>query len=59
MKNCSKHLDVRGLEEYRRGNLKAAIATWKSILVFDTHNAEIKKAIQTASTQLKNLEKNY
>jgi len=59
MKNCSKHLDMRGLEEYRRGNLKAAIATWKSILVFDAHNAEIKKAIQTASTQLKNLEKNF
>lgn len=59
VKNCSKHLDMRGLEEYRRGNLKAAISTWKSVLVFDAHNAEIKKALQTASTQLKNLEKNF
>lgn len=59
MKNCSKHLNARGLEEYRRGNLKTAISTWKSILLFDAHNAEVKKAIQTASTQLKNLEKNF
>jgi tetratricopeptide (TPR) repeat protein len=59
MKNCSKHLNMRGLEEYRKGNLKAAITTWKSILLFDAHNAEVKKAIQTASTQLRNLEKNF
>jgi tetratricopeptide (TPR) repeat protein len=59
MKNCSKHLNVRGLEEYRRGNLRTAISTWKSILLFDAQNAEVKKAIQTASTQLRNLEKNF
>jgi len=59
MKNCSKHLTMRGLEEYRKGNLKTAITTWKSILLFDVDNAEVKKAIQTASTQLRNLEKNF
>jgi tetratricopeptide (TPR) repeat protein len=59
MKNCSKHLNVLGLEEYRKGNLKTAISTWKSILLFDAHNTEVKKAIQTASTQLRNLEKNF
>lgn len=59
MKECSNRLNLQALGEYRKGNLKAAITIWKSILLFDIDNAEVKKALQTASTQLRNLEKNY
>lgn len=54
---CSKILTERGLVEYRKGNLKEAISIWKPILSFDSENGEVKKAIETATTQLKNLQK--
>jgi len=41
---------------YREGNIGNAISLWKSILTFDPGNASIKKAIDTATTQLKNLQ---
>ncbi len=52
---CSKFLTNKGLEQYRKGNIVNAISIWKYILEFDPSNVEIKKAIDTASTQLKNL----
>jgi tetratricopeptide (TPR) repeat protein len=55
LKDCSSHLSQRALAEYRKGNLAEAISIWKSILVFDPHNAGITKAIKTATTQMKNL----
>jgi len=52
---CRMVLTKRGLEQYRRGDLTGAIATWKTILVFDPDNTDIKKSIDTASAQLKKL----
>ena len=49
---CRESLTKTGLSEYRNGNLAKAIAVWESLLVFDPDNAEIKKAVETAKTQL-------
>lgn len=57
LKNCTLQLKREGLAQYRRGELAEAISTWKSILIFDPDNAEIKKAIETATTQLKKIKK--
>lgn len=54
---CTKQLTNRGLECYRRGDIKAAIALWQGILVFEPDNVVIRKAIDNAGTQEKNLEK--
>jgi Tfp pilus assembly protein PilF len=57
IRNCRKILFENALEQYRSGNLSNATAIWKSILEFDPENAEVKKAVDTATMQLKNLEK--
>jgi tetratricopeptide (TPR) repeat protein len=49
---CRDSLTKTGLTEYRRGNLAKAIAVWEDLLAFDPDNAEIKKAVDTAKTQL-------
>jgi len=54
---CRENLTKAGLEEYRKGNLAKAIAIWESLLAFDPNNAEIKKAVTTAKTQLDALNK--
>lgn len=54
---ASSGLMEKGLVEYRKGNLEAAIATWKSILVFDPSHVDAARSLQTASTQLENLKK--
>lgn len=53
----SATLMERGLVEYRKGNLEAAIALWKSILAYDPDHAEALKSVRTATTQLENLKK--
>jgi len=57
LENCRSQLTKKGLEEYRKGNLAEAITIWKGILKFDPDNQQIKKAIETATAQLKNLRK--
>ena len=54
---CRESLTRTGLAEYRNGNLAKAIAIWEDLLSFDPDNAEIKKAVTTARTQLKELKK--
>ncbi|MBE3125895.1 MAG: hypothetical protein IMZ57_09585 [Acidobacteria bacterium] len=54
---CRESLTKTGLAEYRRGNLVKAIAIWEGLLSFDPDNAEIKKAVNTARTQLKGIKK--
>ncbi len=54
---CSDRLCERALTQYRQGNLTAAISLWKNILEFEPENAGVKKAIDTASTQLENLQR--
>jgi tetratricopeptide (TPR) repeat protein len=57
IENCRLQLTRRGLEQYRKGNLAEAISIWKGILKFDPDNQQIKKAIETATTQLKSIKK--
>jgi len=52
---CRESLTKMGLSEYRKGNLAKAIAVWEELLAFDPENAEIKKAVETAKTQLNRL----
>ena len=55
IRDCKKILFENGLEQYRSGNLNQAISLWKSILAFDPENQEIKKAVDMAILQSKNL----
>jgi tetratricopeptide (TPR) repeat protein len=57
IRDCKKILFENGLDQYRSGNLNQAISLWRSILVFDPENQEIKKAVDMASLQSKNLQK--
>jgi tetratricopeptide (TPR) repeat protein len=54
---CRESLTKAGLEEYRKGDLAKAIANWEGLLAFDPDNAEIKKAVTTARTQLDEIKK--
>lgn len=54
---CRESLTKTGLAEYRKGDLAAAIAVWEGLLAFDPDNAEIKKAVNTAKTQLAGIKK--
>jgi cytochrome c-type biogenesis protein CcmH/NrfG len=56
---CRESLTKAGLTEYRKGNLAEAIAVWKGLLSFDPDNAEIKKAVNTARTQLDGIKKKH
>lgn len=56
-KECSDRLSERALKQYRQGNLPAAISLWKNILEYEPGNASVKKALDTATTQLKNLQR--
>lgn len=47
----------KGLVEYRKGDLEAAVEQWRAILSFDPGHAEAVKSIQTATTQIENLKK--
>lgn len=57
LRTCSLNLTNQGLVAYRQGNLKEAISLWEKILAFDPNNEEIKKAIQTARTQLEKIKR--
>lgn len=57
LRECRDGLTKKGLEYYRKGNLKEAISTWKGILEFDPENVEIKKAIENSEDQLKKIKK--
>jgi len=47
----------KGLRDYRKGDIEAAIADWKTILAYDPGNEEAAKNLKTATTQLENLKK--
>jgi tetratricopeptide (TPR) repeat protein len=53
---CKKSLSVLGFQEYRKGNLSEAITLWRALLVIDPHNEDIRKALNTATAQQKNLQ---
>ncbi len=54
---ASSSLMEKGLIEYRKGNLEAAISAWRSILAFDPSHVDAARSVQTATTQLENLKK--
>jgi hypothetical protein len=57
MKICRTELNKKALEQYRKENLAEAISIWQGILIFDPENLETKKAIETATIQLKKIKK--
>jgi hypothetical protein len=57
LKNCADKLMEKGIVSYRSGNLGQAIDIWNEVLVFCPQHQSCQKAIQTANTQLANLEK--
>jgi cytochrome c-type biogenesis protein CcmH/NrfG len=54
--DCKTALSKKGFQEYRQGNLSEAIALWQGYLAIDPNNADIKKAVNTAKLQQKNLQ---
>lgn len=54
---CRVNLTNSGLTEYRKGNLAEAITVWESLLAFDPENTEVKKAVDTAKVQLREIKK--
>ncbi len=55
-KRCQSILFEKGLECYRSGDLDQAVLIWKKILLFDPDNPEVKKAVEVATLQSKNLQ---
>jgi tetratricopeptide (TPR) repeat protein len=53
---CKTALSKKGFQEYRQGNLSEAISLWQNYLAIDPNNADIKKAVNTAKLQQKNLQ---
>jgi tetratricopeptide (TPR) repeat protein len=57
LNDCRTQITRKGLEEYRKGNLSAAIVLWRGLLEFDPENSEIRKAVETAREQIRKLKK--
>jgi tetratricopeptide (TPR) repeat protein len=53
---CKTDLSKKGFQEYREGKLGEAIALWQGCLAIDPNDADIKKALNTAKAQQKNLQ---
>lgn len=52
---CKEGLTKKGFQEYRQGNIEQAIALWQDCLAIDPNNADVKKALNTAKAQQRNL----
>jgi tetratricopeptide (TPR) repeat protein len=55
--NLTASLMEKALTEYRREEVPAAIADWKTILSYDPGNEEAARSLQTATKQLETLKK--
>ena len=53
---CKKSLSVLGFQEYRKGNLSEAITMWRGLRMIHPNNKDIRKAMNTATEQQKNLQ---
>ena len=53
---CKTSLSKQGFQEYRKGNLGEAITLWRGCLFIDPNNVDIKRALNTAMVQQKNLQ---
>jgi len=56
VRNCKTTLYNRGFQEYRAGKLNEAISLWQGYLTIDPRNSDIRKALNTAKAQQKNLQ---
>jgi len=54
---CINKLSEKALANYRKGNIKDAIASWNDILKIDPLNEEAKKSLSIASRQMENINK--
>jgi tetratricopeptide (TPR) repeat protein len=54
--NCKDSLSKKGFQKYREGDLSEAISLWQNYLAIDPNNADIKKALNTAKMQQKNIQ---
>jgi len=54
--DCKTALYQKGFQKYRDGNLREAISLWQDYLAIDPDNTDIKKALNTAKAQQKNLQ---
>jgi len=54
--NCKTALSRKGLQAYREGNLDDAISFWQDNLTIDPNNTDIRKSLNTAKMQQKNLQ---
>jgi tetratricopeptide (TPR) repeat protein len=54
--NCKDSLSRKGFQEYRAGDLSEAISLWQGYLAIDPNNTDIKRALNTAKIQQKNLQ---
>jgi tetratricopeptide (TPR) repeat protein len=57
LNDCKTVLSKKGFQEYREGNLNEAIVLWQGYLIIDPNNPDIRKAVNTATLQQKNLQK--
>jgi len=55
IEDCRSSLSLSALSSYRSGNIETAISIWKSILSFAPEDQSARKALDTATIQLKNL----
>ena len=55
IEKCAKTLTDSGLARYGAGDLENAIRIWNSVLAFDPDNVDVKRAVETATVQLKTL----
>ena len=54
---CANALTEKGLALYRQGRLREAIVCWRRILEFDPADSKVRKAVETARLQIRNLSK--
>jgi tetratricopeptide (TPR) repeat protein len=54
--NCKTALSKKGFQAYREGNLSKAISLWQDYLEIDPNNTAIRKTLNTAKIQQKNLQ---
>ena len=55
IEDCRSSLSLSALSSYRSGNIETAISIWKNILSFAPDDQSARKALDTATIQLKNL----
>ncbi|MDA8168407.1 MAG: hypothetical protein M0Z59_01750 [Nitrospiraceae bacterium] len=55
IKACAKALTEQGLALYREGKLELAVAVWEGVLKFAPDDEEVKKAVNVARVQMRNL----